>query len=130
MPPNPRVFHEDSFFEYFKPRRVRKARYDIWGGLGLETFGEDFETVRRQDPRFVWTVVDGDSGSDQWIVPGVHFVNRVCYLVTELPHNWITVDFRISRRMTSLTPLGLRRQISRLEKLIAQSRAAAPSASH
>lgn len=35
---NPCVLHEDTFYEYFKPRRLREAQYDIWGGHGLETF--------------------------------------------------------------------------------------------
>ncbi len=124
----PLVLHEDSFYEYFRPRRLPEAKYDIWVGHGLETFGDDFETLRQQDPRFVWTVVDGDSGSDQWIVPGIHYVNRVCYLVTERPHNSILVDFRVNRRMTSLTPLGLRRQISQLEKLIKRTAVDVPNA--
>ena len=38
---------------------------------GLETFGKDFETVRRQDPAFVWTVIYCDSASlsaSVWLV--------------------------------------------------------------
>ncbi len=112
------VFHEDTFYEHFKPRRLADAQYDIWGGHGLETFGKDFDTVRRQDPAFVWTVVDGDSGDDQWITTGVHFVNRVCYLVTELPHNSIPVEFRVRSGPHSLTPLGLKRQLSKLQRLV------------
>jgi hypothetical protein len=108
--------HEDSFYEYFKPRRLPEAQHDIWGGVGLETFGKDFDTVRRQDPRFVWTVLDDDSSRDQWIVPGLHYVNCVCYLVTEQPHDWINASFRVS--MTSLTPLGLRRQLSQIGRFL------------
>lgn len=112
------VFHEDSFYEYFKPFRHADVQYDIWGGHGLETFGEDFELVRRQDPAFVWTVVDGDSGSDQWIIPGAHHVNRVCYLLTEVSHNSAPLEFRVQSRPCSLTPLGLKREISRLKRLL------------
>ena len=114
---NPCVLHEDTFYEYFKPFRHSDAQHDIWGGHGLETFGKDFETVRRQDPAFVWTVVDGDSGADQWIIAGVHYVNRVCYLVTEVPHNSIPAEFRVRSRPSSLTLLGLKRQISRIVQL-------------
>jgi hypothetical protein len=115
----PCVLHEDTFYEYFKPFRHADAQHDIWGGHGLETFGKDFDTVRRQDPAFVWTVVDGDSGADQWITTGVHYVNRVCYLVTELPHNSIPVEFRVRSEPHSLTPLGLKRQVSMLKRLLA-----------
>ena len=87
--------HEDTFYEYFKPFRHPDAHYDIWGGHGLETFGEDFAIVRRHDPTFVWTVVDGDSATDQWITTGVHYVNRDCYLITEKPHNWFLLEFKV-----------------------------------
>ena len=116
----PLVLHEDTFYEYFKPIRHADAHYNIWGGHGLETFGEDFEIVRCCDPAFVWTVVDGESG-DQWITTGVHYVNRVCYLITENPHNWMQLEFRVARRPHWLKPLRLKRQISKLQRLMAGS---------
>lgn len=109
------VLHEDAFYEFFRPFRHPDAQHDIWGGLGLETFGADFELVRCFDIDRVWTVVDGDTGWDQWITPGIRYVNRICYLLTERPHNGLDVDFRCSVRPSSLTPLGLKRQINRLE---------------
>jgi len=36
------ILHEDAFF---RPYRHKNARYDIWGGLGPETFGADLERV-------------------------------------------------------------------------------------
>lgn len=110
------VLHEDAFYEYFKPYRHPDARYDVWGGHGIETFGTDLELVHRLDPSYLWTVVDGDH--DQWITPGVHYVNRVCYLVTETPHNDVNVEFRVPYRLSTLTPLGLRRQLTRIRRLL------------
>jgi hypothetical protein len=57
-----------------------------WGsgegtGCLFETYGEELEFVRRQDPRTVWTFVDGDDGG-QYLVSGFHFVNRLGYLVS------------------------------------------------
>lgn len=49
----------------------------------LETYGEDYQTVKRvyeQNPLRVWTAVDGDDGL--YLINGLHFVNRVYYLVT------------------------------------------------
>ena len=117
----PCVLHEDTFYEYFKPFRHSDAKHNIWGGLGLETFGDDFEIVRRHDHRFVWTVADGESG-DQWITTGVHYVNRVCYLITEMPHDWIPVEFQIRGSGRALTPLGLRRQLLKLDRMTAERR--------
>ena len=113
----PIVLHEDAFYEYFKPIRHPEAQYDIWGGHGLETFGKDLDIVCGYDPAFRWTVVDGDSGSDQWIITGAHYVNRICYLITEMPHNWIDVEFRVRSRPSSLTSVGLTRQMSSLRRL-------------
>lgn len=113
----PTVFHEDTFYEYFKPRSHLSVERDIWGGVGLETYGRDIETVRTHDPNYVWTVVDGDSGRDQWIVAGFHFVNRVCYIISAVPHNGIDVEFRVEQKPRSLTSLGLRRQVNRLGRL-------------
>jgi len=114
--PDMLVLHEDAFYEYFKPYRHPNARHDIWGGYGLETFGADFELTCRLDPSYVWTVIDGDC--NQWITTGVHYVNRVCYLVTEIAHNDLNVEFRISHRLSRLTPVGLRRQLSKIHRLI------------
>ena len=66
----PVVLHEDAFYEYFKPYRHPDACHDIWGGLGLETFGKDLDTVRKLDVSYLWTVVEGGSSNDQWITPG------------------------------------------------------------
>jgi len=117
----PLVLHEDVFYEYFKPYRHQLARHNIWGGHGLETFGEDLNLVRSLDPDYVWTVVDEESGNNQWIIPGVHFVNRVCYLVTKKSHHGIEVDFRCPHRLNSLTPLGLKRQMNKLQRALAEA---------
>ena len=117
---NPCVLHEDAFYEYFKPIRHPAAQYDVWGGHGLETFGEDLEIVRRYDPNFLWTVVEGDSGNE-WITTGFHYVNRICYLITEKSHDSIPVEFRVRNDGHSLKPLGLKRQMIKLERLMAEA---------
>ena len=112
------VFHEDVFYEHFRPFCHTSAHFDIWGGHGLETFGADLQIVKSYPEDFVWTVVDGDNGSDQWITPGYHYVNRVCYLLTEVPHGEAPVEFRIAHKALSLTPLGLKRRISTLRRIL------------
>lgn len=112
------VFHEDVFYEHFRPFRHPAAHFDIWGGHGLETFGADLQIVKSYPEDFVWTVVDGDDGDEQWITPGYHYVNRVCYLLTEVPHGEAPVEFRIARNARSLTPVGLERRISTLRRIL------------
>lgn len=109
------ALHEDVFYEYFRPYRHPGAQHDVWRGHGLETFGADFELVRREKPDHLWTVADGDG--EQWIETGVHFVNRICYLITEIPHNGLDVLFRIPSRRPSLTPLGLKHQMNATRRL-------------
>ncbi len=113
------VLHEDTFYEYYKPYRHPKSAHDIWGGYGLETFGNDFELVTTSDPNHVWTVLEDGMGNDCWIVTGIHRVNRICYLLTEVPHYSIPIDFRVRYRPrpVSLTEIGLARQISKIKRI-------------
>jgi hypothetical protein len=53
-------------------------------GCLFETYGEELEFVRQQDPQTIWTLVDGDDG-DQYLLSGFHFVNRIGYLISTLP---------------------------------------------
>ena len=112
------VFHEDVFYEFFRPFRHPSSHFDIWGGYGLETFGEDLQIVKEYAGNFVWTILDGSDGPDQWITPGFRFVNRVCYLLTEIPHDAAAVDFRVAHSARSLTPVGLARRMSTLRRMI------------
>jgi hypothetical protein len=116
----PLILHEDTFYEFFVPYRHPKAAHDIWGGHGLETYGDDLELVRSLDQNHVWTVVESGCDDDFWITPGFHYVNRICYLVTEKAHNGLVVDFRAPRKMRSLTPLGLKRQLTKIKHSLNQ----------
>lgn len=115
---SPLILHEDAFYAFFVPYQHPKSRRNIWGGIGLETVGKDFELVRSLDDNYVWTVVESGCDADQWITSGVHYVNRICYLVTERAHNGLNVDFRAPHNLRSLTPLGLKRQTQKLERVM------------
>jgi hypothetical protein len=80
---------EDEFSDRYPlvPNHINpSAGWDIGeaGGCLFETYGEEFEFVRRQNPRNVWTLVDGDDG-DMYVISGLHFVNRVGYLLSTIP---------------------------------------------
>ena len=80
----------DEWFEKYKPI-VNET-----GDSGLfiddkcylfETYGADVERVQKackEDPRTVWTLLDGDEG-ESVIGDGFHFVNRQGYFITEVP---------------------------------------------
>jgi len=114
----PLILHEDAFYEYFNPYRHPEAAHNVWGGLGLETFGSDRELAYNADVNHIWTVVDGDGSGDMWITPGLRFVNRHCYLITKTPHNDLDIEFRVPRDANSLTTIGLKRQISQIQKAV------------
>jgi hypothetical protein len=51
--------------------------------IAFETYGEEWEFVKAQDPKTVWTNIQGDMSD--LIVAGVAFVNRLQYYITEIP---------------------------------------------
>jgi len=64
-------------------------------GCLFETYGRELDFVRRQDPRTVWTLVDGDDG-DMWLISGYHLVNRIGYLISTLPvPDGVDIEVRI-----------------------------------
>jgi hypothetical protein len=71
----------DAWEEKYQPL---KNHIDSDGFDKFETYGAELEFVRAQDPRHIWTLVDGDDGN-LYIVNGYHLVNRINYFVTEVP---------------------------------------------
>ncbi len=75
----------DEFCDIYKPKPNHIRGNDE---LAFETYGEEQDFVFAQDPKYVWTEVDGDGGS--FIIAGRAFVNRYQYYVTEVP--WDSED--------------------------------------
>ena len=80
---------EDEFDDRFQlvPNHLNPNAswgYGENGGCLFETYGEELEFVRRQDPKTIWTFVDGDDGG-QYVVSGYHLVNRIGYLISTEP---------------------------------------------
>lgn len=69
-----------SWADTFKPIKNSFVKYD---SLTFETYGEEVEFVQKADNKYIWTEVDGDSGT--YIVAGYHWVNRIHYYITENP---------------------------------------------
>lgn len=69
------------------------------GGIMFETYGDEVDFVKQQDPACIWMYGDGDDGGS-YIWSGWGFVNRLGYFITEVPcppdttiqvlvsHNW------------------------------------------
>jgi hypothetical protein len=97
---------EEQFYEKYElvtnhferaKQPISVADEDIccFGGKMFETHGEDFEFVREmaKENRVV-TILEGDTDeideegdyiSSLWYVSGLHFVNRMGYLITTKP---------------------------------------------
>ena len=54
------------------------------GGIMFETYGEEVEFVKAQDPNKIWMYGDGDDGGS-YLWSGWGFVNRLGYFITEVP---------------------------------------------
>jgi hypothetical protein len=79
----------ESWLEEFKPITNHldpNASFQDESGKGImfETYGDEVEFVKKQDPRCIWTYGDGDDGGG-YIWNGWHFVNRLGYFITEIP---------------------------------------------
>ena len=53
-------------------------------GMMFETYGEEVEFVKSQNPANIWMYGDGDDGESH-IWSGWGFVNRIGYFITEVP---------------------------------------------
>ncbi len=71
----------EAWEQTFKPIKNTVTKYP--DTLHFETYGEEYDYVKGIHPNFVWTEVDGDSGT--YIVAGHHWVNRIHYYITENP---------------------------------------------
>lgn len=73
----------DAWAEKFRPIKNHLDKYGHGENLMFETYDAEYEFVKEQDPRYVWTYVNGDMCD--LLVAGMHFVNRMGYYVTEVP---------------------------------------------
>lgn len=73
----------DAQYELLKNYLNPNSSWAFGDGLGclFETFGEEFEFVRRQDPATVWPLLNGEDG-DLYVVNCCRFADRLGYLVS------------------------------------------------
>jgi hypothetical protein len=76
----------EEFEDEFKPMSNHLVPGAAYNGYAFETYGPELTYVQElaaKHPGKVWTVVDGDDNSS-WLVSGLHFVNRVFYVITNV----------------------------------------------
>lgn len=78
---------EDIFLARFEPvpnHIDAHCGFDLGqGGCLFAVTGPEYRHVREQDPLAVWTLIEADG--QLFIESGLHFVNRLGYLVTRVP---------------------------------------------
>lgn len=84
----------DDFLEKYTPIKNHICKTAPLDGCMFETIREEYEFVKNQDPKNVWTLIDCDG----WygIAAGFHFINRLGYVITEEPWESVEEEFTIS----------------------------------
>jgi hypothetical protein len=75
---------EEEWFDTYKPI---KNPFDIdasFDGHMYETYGDEVNFVKDQDPNKIWMYGQGDDGGT-YIWSGWGFVNRLGYFITQVP---------------------------------------------
>ena len=60
----------------------------------FETYGEELQHVKKQDSRHIWTYCEEDD--ILFLSQGFHLVNRLGYVITELPYDGEYTTIRIA----------------------------------
>jgi len=79
----------EKWIEEYKPNMTKQDQVILY-----ETFGEDLEKIRKTDPNYVWTVVDTDDSLV--VLPGIHYVNRLSYVITKVSHEQENSEMEVS----------------------------------
>lgn len=82
----------EEFEQEYVPLVNHIAEDSLFDGYMFETYDEEWEFVKAQNPNNVWTIIDGDF-EQMFIVPGFHVVNRIGYIITE--EEWEDQDFEV-----------------------------------
>lgn len=87
----------DAWFDKFQPKPNPLRTQDHGADYAFETYGDELDFVVNTDNNYVWTEVDGDSGT--YIVAGFALVNRFQYYVTNKPYTdeWTEVPTWVYR---------------------------------
>ena len=74
----------DEWAAIYKPIKNHIDTNASFDGEMFETYGDEVDFVKQQDPAYIWMYGDGDDGGS-YIWNGWHFVNRIGYFITSVP---------------------------------------------
>lgn len=73
----------EQFEKHYKPIKNTITDGAPFGNTMFETFGDDLEFLKKQNPKCIWTFIC--EGNSEIISSGVWYANRLGYFVTEVP---------------------------------------------
>lgn len=77
---------QNEFWQMYKPIQNHFIEDGSFDGCYFKSDGAELDYVlSKVKQNIVWTIVDGDSHT-RFILSGLHSINRVGYLVTEIPY--------------------------------------------
>ena len=79
----------EIFEETYKPQKNPFVQDSSYGGCMFETYGVELDFVKKQDIKNIWSILSCEN-EETWVVPGFSYVNRLGYLICEVP--WTTED--------------------------------------
>lgn len=80
----------DEFEKKYNPKQNHLNEHAPENGWMYETYGEEYDFIKQQPVENIWTVLEEDGVT--FISPGRRWVNRLGYIITELPHNDENID--------------------------------------
>lgn len=83
----------EQWREQYQPIKNSLVKDSPYDGCMFETQGMEMDYVRTNDTCFIWTLVDCDY-EDQYILPGLHIINRVGYFITHTP--WTNENLEVN----------------------------------
>lgn len=77
-----RIYTYDEWVKKYKPIKNKIEETNTFGGCAFDySDDEQWEFVKSQNPKNVWTLVT--EGDESMIIPGFHWINRDFYFVTK-----------------------------------------------
>jgi len=86
------ILDYDIWEKKYQPKKSPE-KHSSYNNTLIECYKELWEYLKKQDPKNIWTLINGDDDSFV-IIPGSHYVNRIGYFVTEKPWEHENLEVR------------------------------------
>ena len=81
------ILTEDEWEAQFHPVKNPFEPKAAFNGMLFETSGEEMKFLLNINPHNIWTFMDSEVDDSTLVIEGLHWVNRIGYLVTGNPYD-------------------------------------------